>query len=510
MVRTYWFVSGFNEASDNLDLQPSRTNRPRRSLSPPWDTSESVRAIMSRMSDKTYDAIVLGAGPAGEVLAGRLADAGWKVALVERDLVGGECSFYACMPSKALLRPADVLAEAKRIPGVPVDEDAVLDPAAVLARRDAAIHDLDDSAQLPWLEERGIDLFRGEGRFLGEDRIAVGDAELAATRAVIVATGSGAKMPPIPGLDSVRSWNNREATTARVVPASMIVLGGGPVGSELAQAWASLGTKVTLIDGGDHLLGRDEPFAGEEVAAALRGRFGVDVRVGTKVESVREGGAGVVVELDGGGAVDAEEILVAVGRKPHTEELDLAAIGVETDEGGFLEVDDRMRVGGRERLFAIGDVNGRALFTHVGKYQAWIVAENLLGRPVEAVAEALGSPHVTFTDPQVAAVGKTLADAEAAGIDARAVEVPTDGSPGASFQGKGTGGTSRLVVDRATETIVGATFTGFETADFLQAATIAIVAKVPLARLRHAIAPYPTRSEVWLKLIEKCGVAGGR
>jgi pyruvate/2-oxoglutarate dehydrogenase complex dihydrolipoamide dehydrogenase (E3) component len=452
---------------------------------------------------KTYDAIILGAGPAGEVLAGRLGDAGWKVAIVERDLVGGECSYYSCMPSKALLRPADVLAEAKRVPGVPVDEDAALDPAAVLARRDAAIHDLDDSAQLPWLEERGIDLFRGEGRFLGEGRIAVGDAELVASRAVIVATGSGAKMPPIPGLDSVRSWNNREATTAKAVPASMIVLGGGPVGSELSQAWASLGTKVTLIDGGEHLLGRDEPFAGEELAAALRGRFGVDVRVGAKVESVREGGVGVVVELDGGGAVDAEELLVAVGRKPHTEELDLAAIGVKTDEHGFLEVDDRMRVGGSDRLFAIGDVNGRALFTHVGKYQAWIVAENLLGRPVEAAAEALGSPHVTFTDPQVAAVGKTLADAEAAGIDARAVEVPTDGSPGASFQGKGTGGRSRLVVDRATETIVGATFTGFETADFLQAATLAIVAEVPLARLRHAIAAYPTRSEVWLKLIEK-------
>jgi pyruvate/2-oxoglutarate dehydrogenase complex dihydrolipoamide dehydrogenase (E3) component len=460
-------------------------------------------------TDKTYDAIVLGAGPAGEVLAGRLAEAGWKVAIVEKDLVGGECSYWACMPSKALLRPADVLAEAQRIPGVLVGEDAELDPAAILARRDKVIHwegdaaEPDDSGQLPWLEERGIDLHRGAGRFVGEGRIEVDGATLAATRATIVATGSGAAMPPIDGLDSVRTWNNRDATTAKKVPASMVVLGGGPVGSELSQAWVSLGTKVTLVDAGDHLLGRDEPFAGEELAAALRGRFGVDVRLGTEVESVRAGGAGVIVELQDGGAVEGEELLVAVGRKPHTDGIGLEAIGVEPGDGGFLEVDDRMRVGGRDDLFAIGDVNGRALFTHMGKYQAWIVAENLLGHKVAAIAEGLGSPRVTFTDPQVAAVGKTLAEAEAAGIDARAIEVPTDGAPGASFQGKGTGGTSRLVVDRATETIVGATFTGFETADFLQAATLAIVAEVPLARLRHAIAPYPTRSEIWLKLIEK-------
>ena len=455
------------------------------------------------MSDKTYDAIVLGAGPAGEVVAGRLADAGWKLAIVEKDLVGGECSYYACMPSKALIRPADVLAEARRVPGVPVGEDDQLDPEAVLKRRDEAIHGEDDSAQLPWLEEREIDLFRGAGRFVGPGRVTVGEDELTASRAVIVATGSGALMPPIDGLDSVRAWNNRDATTAKQVPASMIVLGGGPVGSELAQAWASLGTKVTLIEGGPHLLGREEAFAGEEVAAALRERFGIDVRVGDKVASVRPGGAGVIAELEEGGAVEGEEILVAVGRKPHTDGIGLEVLGVEPDERGFLEVDDRMRVGGDPALYAIGDVNGRGLFTHIGKYQAWVVAENLLGREVEAMAEGLGSPRVTFTDPQVAAVGKTLAQAEEAGIDARAVEVPTDGSPGASFQGKGTGGKSRLVVDQAKETIVGVTFTGFETADFLQAATIAIVAEVPRARLRHAIAPYPTRSEVWLKLLEK-------
>jgi len=286
----------------------------------------------------------------------------------------------------------------------------------------------------------------------------------------------------------------------------MIVLGAGPVGCELSQAWSSLGCRVALIEGGPRVLSREEPFAGEEVGKALREQHSVDVRTGTKVVQVSRDGDVVTVTLDDGGTVAATEILVAVGRKPRTDEIGLDSVDVKPGRAGFLDTDDRLRVGARGWLYGVGDVTGRALFTHMGKYQAWVAAENILGREVVARAEDIGSPRVTFTDPQVAAVGKTLEQAQEAGIEAKAVDVPTDGTAGASFQGKETGGISRLVVDESRDVIVGATFTGFETADFLHAATVAIIGEVPLPKLRHAVAAYPSRSEIWLKLVEEYGL----
>lgn len=453
------------------------------------------------MASREFDAIVVGAGPAGEVAAGRLASGGLEVAIVERELIGGECSFYACMPSKALLRPGELLAEVGRVPGV-ADGAQGLDARAALARRDEVIHDLDDESMLPWLEERGIALYRGTGRLDGERRVRVGEDELTARRAVIIATGTAASLPPLDGLDTAEPWTNRQGTTAGEVPASLIVLGGGPVGCELAQAWRTLGAQVTLVELADRLLANEEPFASEQVASALRER-GVDVRLGAEPQRVeRCEGAAVLTLADG--ELSAEQILVAAGRRPRTEELGLETVGLEPGE--WIEVDDRLRVPGRDWLYAIGDVNHRALLTHAGKYQARIAADVILGKDLQATADLAGPPRVTFTDPEVAAVGLTLGAARERGIDARAVDVTTSGNAGASFLGRNTEGTSRLVIDERRGVVVGATFVGFQTAELLHGATIAITAGVPLERLRHAIAPFPTRNEVWLYLLEEYGL----
>lgn len=457
------------------------------------------------MTERSFDAIVLGAGPAGEVAAGRLADGGLSVAVVEPHLVGGECSSYACMPSKALLRPGELLAEARRVPGTAEAVDGSLDAAAVLARRDEVVHDLDDSEQLPWLADKGIELLRGSGRIEAERRVRVGKELLTAERAVVVATGSAPALPPIEGLREARPWTNREGTTAKAVPRRLAVLGGGVAGVELAQAWRALGAEVTVIERGDRLLEREEPFAGEQVAEALRA-YGVDVRLDAAVGAVRAAGGEVVVEIEGEAPVTADELLVAAGRRPRTDDLGLDRIGLEP--GKSIEVDDRMRASGIEGdwLYAVGDVNGRALLTHIGKYQARAAADTILGKDAVVTADGPGSPRVIFTDPQVAAVGHTLASARAAGLDVRAVDVETEANAGGSFVGRDAPGTCRIVVDEDRRTIVGATFTGVEVAEALHAATIAVVGEVPLDRLWHAVPSFPTRSELWLNLLEEYGL----
>ena len=457
------------------------------------------------MAERSFDAIVLGAGPAGEVAAGRLADGGLSVALVEPHLVGGECSFYACMPSKALLRPGEVLAEVRRVPGAAEAVGGGLDARAVLARRDEVIHDLDDAVQMPWVEDKGIELLRGEGRLEGERRVRVGDDVLVAERAVVVATGSAAAIPPIEGLREAEPWTNREGTTAKEVPRRLAVLGGGVAGVELAQAWRRLGSQVTIFQLADRLLEREEPFAGEQVGESLR-MDGVDVRVDTSVTAVRAGGGEVVVEVGDGPALTVDELLVSTGRRPRTDDIGVDSVGLEP--GKPIEVDDRMRATGADGgwLYAVGDVNGRIQLTHMGKYQARAAADNILGREAEVTADGPVSPRVIFTEPQVAAVGHTLASAREAGLRVRAVDVETEGSAGGSFVGKGAPGTCRIVVDEDRRTIVGATFTGVEVAESLHAATIAVVAEVPLDRLWHAIPSFPTRSELWLNLLEAYGL----
>ena len=454
---------------------------------------------------RSFDVVVIGAGPGGEVAAGRLADAGLDVAIVEDRKVGGECSFWACMPSKALLRPAEALAEARRLPGAAEAAGGELDVARVLERRDEVIHNLDDSAQLPWLEARGIALYRGWGRLDGDRRVVVGDETIEARRAVLLAGGTTPMLPPIEGLRDAKPWTNREATTEHAIPDRLIVMGGGVVGVELSQAYNSLGAQVTLIEGGRRLLPREEQFACDQVTEALAEQ-GVDIRTGQTATAVKRDGDAVSVTLEDGDEVTGDELLVAVGRTPQVEGLGLESIGIEPD--GYLEVDEHALVPGRDWLYVIGDLNGRAAFTHMAKYQARVACDHLLGTDSAAEHGADGplAPRVIFTDPQVAAVGHTTKTAEEAGLTPRVVDVETSANAGGSFYGRGARGTSRFLVDEDRGVIVGATITGSEVADFLHAATIAIVGEVPVTRLRHAVPAFPTRSEIWLRLMGELGL----
>ena len=467
---------------------------------------------------RTFDVVVIGAGPAGENVADRAVRGGLSAVVVEEALVGGDCSYWACMPSKALLRPTQLLHDARQVGGAREVVADRPDLAAVLARRDAFTSHWDDGGQVRWLDGAGIALVRGHGRLAGERQVAVdtddGTLLLIATHAVVLATGSAGTVPPIDGLRDARPWTTHEATSATAVPARLAVLGGGVAGCELAQAFARLGSRVTLLEATDRLLAGVEPFAGQAVAAAL-GADGVDVRTGVTVSSVRRGPDGLRLELDRGG-LHADELLVAAGRRPRTGDLGLESVGLQP--GSWVDVDDTLCATGVAGawLYAVGDLNHRALLTHQGKYQARACGDAIVARSAGrldttpwtrhvATADHRAVPQVVFTDPEVAAVGLGLAAAEAAGVRARAVDYDLGAVAGAALHADGYAGTARMVVDEDRGVPVGFTFVGPGVAELLHSATVAVVGEVPIERLWHAVPSYPTISEVWLRLLEAYG-----
>ncbi|MEU3597130.1 NAD(P)/FAD-dependent oxidoreductase [Streptomyces sp. NPDC006798] len=473
----------------------------------------------ARPDSVEYDVVVIGAGPTGENVADRVRAAGLSAAVVESELVGGECSYWACMPSKALLRPAITRADARRVPGVRQAVQGPLDTAAVLAHRDEYASHWKDDGQVAWLDSTGARLYRGRGRLRGPREVVVDSAEgehhvLTARHAVAVCTGSRAVLPDLPGLAGARAWTSREATSARAVPGRLAVVGGGVVGVEMATAWQALGARVTLLVRGGRLLPRMEPFVGEHIVDALT-EAGADIRLNTDVTAVvRDGGSGpVTLVLADGDRVEADEVLFATGRAPRTDDIGLDTVGLAP--GSWLSVDDSLRVLGSDWLYGVGDVNHRALLTHQGKYQARIAAAAIVARaqgvPLletdrwgahSATADTAGAPQVVFTDPEAAAVGLSLAEAEAAGHRVRAVDHDIASVAGASLYADGYRGRARLVVDLDRRILLGATFVGPAVSELLHSATIAVVGEVPVDRLWHAVPSYPTISEIWLRLLE--------
>jgi dihydrolipoamide dehydrogenase len=478
------------------------------------------------MEHAVYDVVVIGAGPVGENVADRVVQGGLTAAVVERELVGGECSYWACMPTKALLRSAAALRAARRLPGAREAVTGGLDPAAVLRRRDAFASNWSDDGQVAWLDSAGIKLYRGQGRIssgrvvevTGEDGATT---SLTARHAVVVASGSGALLPDVTGLREAAPWTSREAAAATTVPGRLAVIGGGVVAAEMATAYASLGSVVTVL-ARDGVLPLAEPFAGERVVRSLR-EAGVSVRLGAEAASVHRDGDGTVrITLTDGGQVEADELLVAVGRTPNTQDIGLDTIGLKA--GGWLTVDDTLRVLGEDGapvgggwLYAAGDVNRRVLLTHQGKYQARAVGDVIVarakGEAVEdgrwgrhvATADERAVPQVVFTDPEVASVGLTAAAAEAAGLRIRVVDYDLAAVSGSALHAEGYQGHARMVVDEDRQVIVGCTLVGPDVAELLHAATIAVVGEVPLDRLWHAVPAFPTVSEVWLRLLEAYG-----
>ncbi|MER7814662.1 NAD(P)/FAD-dependent oxidoreductase [Streptomyces sp. NPDC096153] len=483
------------------------------------------------MSDtsRDYDVVVIGAGPAGENVADRTSAAGLTSVIVENELLGGECSFWACEPSKALLRPVVARTDARRVPGLRRAVEGPLDVPAVFAYRDKMCIYWTDDDQVEWLDSVSVDLVRGHGRLDGPRQVVVetrdgGTLRLNARHAVVVATGTVTAFPDLPGLKDVRPWTNREATSARHVPDRLVVVGGGVVAVEMATAWQALGSRVTMLVRGDAVLSRMEPFAGEMVTDALR-EAGVDLRFGTTVTDVarQDGQDGPVrVGLSQGEPLVADEILFATGRAPHTADLGLETVGLTP--GGWLAVDDSYRVSAVEDgwLYAVGDVNHRALMTHQGKYQARmagaVIGARAKGEPLDdgrwgahaSTADHEAVPQVVFTDPDVADVGLTTMEAERTGRNVDVVDYDIGRVAGAVQYAEGYRGKARVLIDRDRGTVVGVTFVGPGVQELLYSATVLITSEAPVERLWHAVPAFPTISEVWLRILETYRDRDGR
>lgn len=470
------------------------------------------------MEATEFDLIVLGAGAVGENVADRAVRGGLTAVLVEHELVGGECSYWACMPSKALLRSGQVLRAARQVPGAAQAVTGTLDVAAVLARRDSFTSNWSDEGQVEWVSGAGISLARGHGRVTGPKQVTVTAADgsttvLTARHAVAVSTGSDPFIPEIDGLPAARPWTSREATSVKSVPESIVIIGGGVVAAEMATAYADFGSAVTVVSRGGLLAGT-EPFAAELVTKALREQ-GVTVLLDTETTRVSRSEDRVVVETGDGRTITAQEVLVATGRTPRTRDIGLDTIGLTP--GDWLETDDTMRVPGFDWLYAVGDVNRRALLTHQGKYQARaagdVIAARATGAAVSdrpwgthvATADHRVVPQVTFTNPEVASVGLTAQAAREAGYQVRAVDYEIGNVAGAGVHADGYTGTARMVVDEERKVVLGVTFVGPDVSELLHAATIAIAGEVPLDRLWHAVPAYPTVNEIWLRLLETYG-----
>ena len=439
-------------------------------------------------AEERFDAVVVGAGPGGKHAARGLAKAGQKVAVVEAELVGGECPFWACMPSKTLLRPIEAQGEAAHVAGL---DRPALHWDEVARYRDYMVSDHDDTAKAEKLAEAGVEIVRGRARLDGPSRVAVGERTLRADR-IVLAPGTTSAIPPIEGLDGIDYWTNREATALEAVPESAIVLGGGPVGVELAQMLARFGARTTLVEAAPRLLARETAPVGD-LLAELLADDGIDVRLGTKASRAEAAGAGVRVHLAAGDAVEAERLVIAVGRRPRTEGLGLESVGIAVADDGSIPVDAHCRAG--VGVWAVGDVTGVAPFTHVASYQARIAVDAMLGRPREADYRAV--PRVVFTDPEVAAVGETPEQARERGVDVGVAGGSLSNLDRTQTYGRELQGAYGVVADRGAGTALGAWAVGPLASEWIHPIALAILVRMPLGVLSESMAQFPSFAEAW-------------